>query len=70
MIGSADAAAFGGRPLVTTAVCQGVHCMSCTASGDQALSATRRRTARVLKTPAFEPTMCSSVCASLPSQHP
>ena len=63
-------AAFGGLPLVIAAVFQSVHSMSVTASADQLLSSVSLLTVRVRKSPALLPTMCSSVCESLPNQQP
>ena len=63
-------AAFGGLPLVVAAVFHSVHSMSVTASADQLLSSVSLLTVRVRKSPALLPTMCSSVCESLPNQQP
>ena len=57
-------------PLVGAAVFHGVHTMSATASADQLLSSVSLLTVRARKTPTLLPTMCWSVCESLPDQHP
>ena len=62
--------AFGGLPRVVDAVFQSVHSMSVTASVAQLLSSVSLLTVRVRKAPALLPTMCSSVCESLPNQQP